>query len=101
MYAADSKNIVHHPQDSAPAKEWPGFGALFRKCRCKEELSQSELASMMEVTRWTISEWENDRSHPSLDETKDLIQILGIPLYELFGLSDNSVPSKEERFRIM
>lgn len=56
---------------------------------------------MMEVTRWTISEWENDRSHPSLDETKDLIQILGIPLYELFGLSDNSVPSKEERFRIM
>ena len=59
-------------------------------------MSQPELAGLMGLSRNTITNWENDKSRPEIDSIRKLCSLLGIPLYELFGLSDESMPSPHE-----
>jgi repressor LexA len=97
---SNSKNVIHFPQDTKPVESWPGFGAVIRKYRRREGLSQPELASMIGISRNTITNWENDNNRPSLDDTKILCETLGIPLYELFGISDSTVPTQSENLKL-
>lgn len=98
-HAQNSKDVIHlpHPQDSDSREDWPGFGAVIQKYRKKARLSQPKMAKMMEVNRNTITNWENNKNRPSLDDTKILCETLGIPLYELFGMYDEMVPTTQER----
>lgn len=98
-HAQNSKDVIHlpHPQDSDSREDWPGFGAVIQKYRKKARLSQPKMAQMMEVNRNTITNWENNKNRPSLDDTKILCETLGIPLYELFGMYDEMVPTSQER----
>ena len=96
-HAQNSKDLIHFPQDYEPKEVWPGFGAVIKKYRKKAGLSQPQLADMMKATRNTITNWETDKNRPSLDDTKILCETLGIPLYELFGMSDDTVPAPQER----
>lgn len=59
-------------------------------------MSQPELAELLGTSRNTITNWENDRSLPTASAIRDLSQILGIPLYELFALSNDEIPSPHE-----
>lgn len=94
--AAGSCTVVHLP-NSAPQKDVvPSFGAVLRKYRNKNEMSQPELAEIMGISRNTVTNWENDRSRPEVDSIRTLCTMLGIPLYELFGLSNDSMPSPHE-----
>ena len=72
------------------------FGAVLRKYRNKNEMSQPKLAELMGISRNTITNWENDKCRPEVDSIRELCTMLGIPLYELFGLSNDSLPSPHE-----
>ena len=72
------------------------FGAVLRKYRNKNEMSQPKLAELMGISRNTITNWENDKCRPEVDSIRELCTMLGIPLYELFGLSNDSIPSPHE-----
>ena len=96
-HAPNSNDAIHLPQDSDSRDAWPGFGAVIQKYRKASGMSQTELADMMEVNRNTVTNWENDKNRPSLDDTKILCNTLGIPLYELFGMYGDTIPSPRER----
>jgi repressor LexA len=98
-HAQNSKDLIHlpHPQDPDSREDWPGFGAVIQKYRKKARLSQPKMAQMMEVNRNTITNWENNKNRPSLDDIKILCETLGIPLYELFGMYDEMIPTPKER----
>ena len=92
-----SKTVIHLPKDKEPEESWPGFGAVIQKYRKEEGLSQPELAKIMGTSRNTITNWETDKNQPSLDDTKTLCELLAIPLYEFFGISNHSIPSPHEQ----
>ena len=60
-------------------------------------MSQPELAELMGVSRNTITNWENDRARPEVETIRVLCSILGIPLYELFGLPNSSQLTSHEK----
>ena len=61
------------------------------------EISQPELAELMGVSRNTITNWENDRARPEVETIRVLCSMLGIPLYELFGLPNSSQLTSHEK----
>ena len=56
------------------------FGAVLRKYRNKNEMSQPKLAELMGISRNTITNWENDKCRPEVDSIRELCTMLGIPL---------------------
>ena len=93
---AGSTTLIHLPKADAQKDIVPSFGAVLRKYRNKNGMSQPELAEIMGISRNTITNWENDRSRPEVDSIRTLCTMFGIPLYELFGLSNDSLPSPHE-----
>lgn len=55
--------------------------------RIELKLSQNEVAERLFVTRQTISNWENDRSYPDLENLVLLSQLYNFSLDELFLLN--------------
>ena len=53
--------------------------------RRKKNFTQEELASALDVTRQTISNWETGTAKPKIDKAIDLAKIYGISLDELVG----------------
>jgi len=51
--------------------------------REKAGLSQDELAEKLEVTRQTVSNWENDKNKIDLEKAKRLCEVFGITPNEL------------------
>jgi transcriptional regulator with XRE-family HTH domain len=48
-----------------------------RKYRKEKGLSQSDLAEQLNVTRQTVSSWENGKTYPDLDMVVQLSEVLG------------------------
>ena len=91
-----SCTVVHLPNSALQNDAVLSFGAVLRKYRIKNEMSQPKLAELMGISRNTITNWENDKCRPEVDSIRTLCSMLGIPLYELFGLSNDSMPSPHE-----
>lgn len=53
--------------------------------RKKTNMSQEELSNKIEVTRQTISNWENGISAPDIKQAKDLAKVFNVTLDELVG----------------
>lgn len=64
---------------------------LYRKAH---NLSQSNLADRLHVSRKTISGWENNRSYPDIDTLNALAKIYGVTIDELL-VSDPSFLTKK------
>lgn len=94
--ASGSRTFVHLPSPASQKDLMPSFGSVLRKYRNKNEMSQPELAELMGISRNTVTNWENDKCRPEVDSIRTLCTMLGIPLYELFGLSNDSIPSPRE-----
>ena len=94
--ATGSRTVVHLPNSASQNDAVLSFGAVLRKYRIKNEMSQPKLAELMGISRNTITNWENDKCRPEVDSIRELCTMLGIPLYELFGLSNDSIPSPHE-----
>ena len=72
------------------------FGEIIKKYRNENKLSQAALAEMMNTSRNTIVNWENDKSRPDICAIRELCMLLGIQLYELFNIPNNTTHSAKE-----
>ena len=64
------------------------LGARIKELRKEFGLSQVELAARMEVTKQTISNWENENIQPSIDMLVDLANVFNVTTDYLLGLDD-------------
>lgn len=72
------------------------FGERIYKLRTEKELSQGDLAEAMEVSRQSISKWENGVSVPELEKLVKLSEVFGITLDELVtGKEGKAQPAPE------
>ncbi len=83
----------------SPAEPEPVlFGALLKEKRKKAQLSQKELADMMNVTRNTVINWESNKSKPDYCLIPILCTLLNIHLHELFHMdAENGLSPLEDR----
>ena len=58
-------------------------GKFIKELREKKGMSQTELASLMYVSRQAISQWENGVHLPDVDKLTPLAKVLGVELAEL------------------
>lgn len=59
------------------------LGENIYRLRTERNLSQGDLADALEVSRQSVSKWENNAAVPELDKLIRLSQIFGITLDEL------------------
>ena len=79
--SAKSKNaLVNHA----------ALGDNIRKKRSEKNISQEYLAEMLDISRQSISKWENGLSEPSRKNLIQLADILECKLSELLGQEDGS-----------
>ena len=72
------------------------LGEKIWRLREKKGLSQEALAEMLDVSRQTVSNWENDRATPDAYKLKLLCEALGVSADELLGMGE-PVPAPQER----
>lgn len=59
------------------------LGERIHKLRVEKNLSQGDLAEVLEVSRQSISKWENNSATPDLEKIVKLSEIFGVSLDEL------------------
>ena len=64
------------------------LGARIKELRKEFGLSQVDLASRLEVTKQTISNWENENIQPSIDMLVGLSNVFNVTTDYLLGLDD-------------
>ena len=64
------------------------LGTRIKELRKEFGLSQVELAVRMEVTKQTISNWENENIQPSVDMLVGLANVFNVTTDYLLGLDD-------------
>ena len=60
-------------------------GAFIAQCRKEKNLTQMQLAELLEVTNQAVSKWENGRGMPDVSLLQPLCNALDISLNELFS----------------
>ena len=69
------------------------FGKKLQSLRKEKGLSQDALANQLYVTRQSVSQWENDRTMPSVDLLLKLSGIFGTTVDALLGKPETeSIP---------
>jgi transcriptional regulator with XRE-family HTH domain len=53
------------------------MGLRIKACRVEKDLSQTELAKRLGVTKAAVSQWETDRSSPEMDTLRRLAGMFG------------------------
>ena len=61
------------------------IGAFIARCRKEKNLTQMQLAELLEITSQAVSKWENGRGMPDVSLLQPLCDALGISLNELFS----------------
>ena len=66
------------------------FDENLRELRKEKGYSQEELAYKLEVTRQTVSKWENGSAMPDLKKLTELAEFFGVSMDDLLGLNVES-----------
>ena len=74
------------------------IGKFIAECRKNKNMTQQELADMLNVTNRAISNWENGRRMPDVSFFKPLCEILGISVNELINGRHISEDKKNDVF---
>ena len=77
------------------------IGEKIYKLRTEQNLSQGDLAEILEVSRQSISKWENGGATPDLDKIIKLSEVFGITIDELIKSEEVSAPSEEKAPQII
>ncbi len=75
------------------------IGERLLKLRKERNLSQEELANVLDVSRQTVSKWETDQSVPDFDKIIPLCNYFGITSDELLTGNENIKEAKKENFK--
>ncbi|MGN0599150.1 MAG: helix-turn-helix domain-containing protein [Oscillospiraceae bacterium] len=73
------------------------FGENLRTIRKERNITQEELADMMEVSRQAISKWESDQGYPETEKLIILSQKLNISIDYLVNEKTNAAPDSQDR----
>jgi len=68
------------------------IGKKLVSLRKQKGLSQEEVANRLNVSRQTISNWENAQALPTIDKAKELSKLYNVSIDELL---DNEINNKE------
>ncbi len=90
----EEEDLIRFPA-AAPVR----FGALLKASRLRCRLSQEDLAARLGVTRFTVMNWESDRSRPDYDLLPRLCDVLKLSLPELFGVKSGLSPLEQSVLR--
>ena len=78
------------------------FAENLKQLRKEKQLSQEELAEILDVSRQAVSKWEQGIGYPEVEKLLLLSSKLSVSLDELIGKSENEIVStegeKEKRF---
>jgi len=69
------------------------LGETIYRLRTAAHLSQGDLADALNVSRQSVSKWENDTAVPELDKLIKISQLFGITLDELVGIENKEADS--------
>ena len=70
------------------------LGENIYRLRSEHNMSQGDLADALEVSRQSVSKWENNSAVPELDKLVKMAHIFGITLDEMVsGKADSSIPT--------
>lgn len=64
------------------------LGCRINELRCALGWSQTELAKRMNISKQTVSNWENDNIQPSIEMLVKMAKIFGVTTDYLLGLED-------------
>ena len=67
------------------------LGENIYKLRIKKKLSQEDFANAMEVSRQSVSKWENDMAVPELEKLIKMAKLFEVSLDELVGISTTPI----------
>ena len=74
------------------------IGQFIYSARKRKRISQEELASLLEVSRQSISLWETDQTVPTLDKLHAMCKIFDVTMDELTGIEPiKEVKNNEEK----
>lgn len=71
------------------------FNELLIKRRKELHMTQDELADMLDVSRQSVSKWENGECMPDSDKLIRLSDVLSISLDELIGRKESTAPTEK------
>ena len=74
------------------------IGKFIKTLRKEKKLTQSELATKLEVTDKSISNWENGKNMPDLSLFKPLCEILDITINDLISGEKLNKDNYQEKF---
>ena len=74
-------------------------GAVIKRLREKQKLTQVELAEMLNVSDKTVSKWENGRGYPDITLLEPIAKALNISTIEL--LSGNDITNNNRSANIL
>ena len=60
-------------------------GAVIRKLREKNNMTQAELAARLNVSDKTISKWETAKGYPDISLLEPIAKVFGISINELIS----------------
>ena len=72
------------------------LGEKIHKLRTENNLSQGDLSEILEVSRQSVSKWENGAATPDLDKIIKLSEVFGITIDELVKSEEVPVSAFEE-----
>ena len=75
------------------------LGETIYRLRTEKNLSQGDLAERLEVSRQSVSKWENGASTPDLPMVIELAKYYGVTTDTLLGLSEDKKQSTAEEIR--
>ena len=75
------------------------IGERLLKLRKEKNISQEELANVLDVSRQTISKWETDQTTPDFDKIIPLCEYFGITSDELLSGKKDIIESNNENKR--
>ena len=71
------------------------IGQNIANARKKSNMSQEDLANLLEVSRQSISLWETDQTIPTLDKLETLCKVLNVSADTIIGRESSSMVSNE------
>ncbi len=72
------------------------LGENIYKYRTQKRMSQGDLADALDVSRQSVSKWENNNAVPELDKLIKMSDLFGISLDELVSGEEKAQPVKED-----
>lgn len=73
-----------------------GFSENLKKIRKERNLSQEELAEMLEVSRQAVSKWEAGKGYPEVEKLLEISGKLDVSLDDLMGTGKSTGRSRQD-----